>query len=100
MQIGMSALQRITSEPDVLRRFLVTKNNPTMAMGKVTTKYLCVLHDGTVRIRDVNRSSQTPQQSSTSRQPEPEVPKLRGSRGSLPRCAQGRRAGGRGRPSP
>ena len=41
---------------EVRQRFLVTKEKNMMAMG-ATTKYLEVLHDGSVRIRDVKRAT-------------------------------------------
>ena len=44
------------SDSEVIRRFLVTKDKTMMSMGS-TTKYLEVLYDGTVRIRDVKKST-------------------------------------------
>ena len=43
---------------EVRQRFLVTKEKNMMAMGS-TTKYLEVLHDGSVRIRDVKKATIT-----------------------------------------
>merc|ERR1719410_2200574 len=44
------------SDSEVNRRFLVTKDKTLMSMGS-TTKYLEVLYDGSVRIRDVKKST-------------------------------------------
>merc|ERR1712154_10439 len=44
------------TDSEVSRRFLVTKDKTLMAMGS-TTKYLEVLYDGSVRIRDVKKST-------------------------------------------
>merc|ERR1712228_101527 len=43
-------------DSEVNRRFLVTKDKTLMSMGS-TTKYLEVLYDGSVRIRDVKKST-------------------------------------------
>ena len=44
------------NDSEVIRRFLVTKDRPLFATG-TTTKYLEVLHDSSVRIRDVKKST-------------------------------------------
>ena len=46
----------MVSDSEVIRRFLVTKDKTMMSMG-ATTKYLEVLYDGKVRIRDVKKST-------------------------------------------
>eukprot|EP01084_Bolivina_argentea_P049799 91591_1 len=44
------------NDSEVIRRFLVTKDRPLFAAG-TTTKYLEVLYDGSVRVRDVKKST-------------------------------------------
>eukprot|EP01084_Bolivina_argentea_P102774 184106_1 len=46
----------MSPDSEVIRRFLVTKDKTLMAMG-ATTKYLEVLYDGSVRIRDVKKAT-------------------------------------------